>query len=72
MTVPIRRRARELAMQALYQSEVTGQTVEESAFPTVGVADDRNGVLCLVPGGYPGNRDPHNGWFSHKLLGNSV
>ena len=29
-TVPIRRRARELAMQALYQSEVTGQTVEES------------------------------------------
>jgi len=30
MTVPIRRRARELAMQALYQSEATGQTVEES------------------------------------------
>ena len=30
MTVPIRRRARELAMQALYQSEVTGQEVEES------------------------------------------
>ena len=30
MTVPIRRRARELAMQALYQSEVTGQEVEEA------------------------------------------
>ncbi len=30
MTVPIRRRARELAMQALYQSETTGQTVEEA------------------------------------------
>jgi N utilization substance protein B len=30
MTVPIRRRARELAMQALYQSEVTGQTVTEA------------------------------------------
>ena len=30
MTVPIRRRARELAMQTLYQSEVAGQTVEEA------------------------------------------
>lgn len=30
MTVPIRRRARELAMQALYQSETTGVTVEEA------------------------------------------
>ena len=30
MTVPIRRRARELAMQALYQSETTGQTVENA------------------------------------------
>ncbi|MEN8135738.1 MAG: transcription antitermination factor NusB [Thermodesulfobacteriota bacterium] len=30
MTVPIRRRARELAMQALYQSETTGITVEEA------------------------------------------
>ena len=30
MTVPIRRRARELAMQVLYQSESTGQTVEDA------------------------------------------
>lgn len=30
MTVPIRRRARELAMQALYQSETTGQTADEA------------------------------------------
>ncbi len=30
MTVPIRRRARELAMQVLYQSETSGQTVEEA------------------------------------------
>ena len=30
MTVPIRRRARELAMQTLYQSEVAGQTVDEA------------------------------------------
>lgn len=30
MTVPIRRRARELAMQALYQSETTGKTTEEA------------------------------------------
>jgi N utilization substance protein B len=30
MTVPIRRRARELAMQAMYQSETTGVTVEEA------------------------------------------
>ncbi|MDF1577516.1 MAG: transcription antitermination factor NusB [Desulfurivibrionaceae bacterium] len=30
MTVPIRRRARELAMQVLYQCETSGQTVEEA------------------------------------------
>ena len=30
MTVPIRRRARELAMQAMYQSEISGETVEEA------------------------------------------
>ncbi|MEN8142005.1 MAG: transcription antitermination factor NusB [Thermodesulfobacteriota bacterium] len=30
MTVPIRRRARELAMQALYQSETTGQAAADA------------------------------------------